>query len=86
MTNLKTLALSLACVAAVGAPTIASAQTTISRAAAIAIAEGAGMQAIEEVDRDDGHWEIEGWDRNGREMEIDIHGRSGEILDLERDD
>jgi uncharacterized membrane protein YkoI len=59
---------------------------TISRDEAVHIARAEGMTRIKEVERDDGKWELEGCTRNGREIEIDIHGRTGEILELDVDD
>ena len=59
---------------------------TISRDEAVQIARAEGMARVKEVERDDGKWELEGCTRNGQEIEIDIHGRSGAILDRETDD
>lgn len=59
---------------------------TLSREDAVYIARSEGMAHIKEVERDDGQWELEGCTRNGREIEIDIHGRTGEILELDIDD
>jgi uncharacterized membrane protein YkoI len=59
---------------------------TISRDEAVRIARAEGMTRVKEVDRDDGEWELEGCTRNGREIEIDIHGATGEILELDVDD
>lgn len=52
---------------------------------AIAIAREHGMETVEEVDRDDGKWEVEGRDADGRELEIDIDIATGEVLKIERD-
>lgn len=52
---------------------------------AIQIARGAGMTRVEEVECDDGTWEIEGRDARGREMEVEIDPRTGRILDIEYD-
>ena len=59
---------------------------TISRDDAVRIARAEGMTRVKEVERDDGKWELEGCTRNGREIEIDIHGATGEILELDVDD
>ena len=59
---------------------------TLSRQDAVNIARAEGMTRIKDVDRDDGKWELEGCTRDGREIEIDIHGRTGEILELDLDD
>lgn len=58
----------------------------VTRAEAIAIAEANGMYYIEEIERDDGKWELEGCTADRREIEIDIHGQTGRILELEIDD
>lgn len=59
---------------------------TVSREEAVQIARAEGMTRVKEIERDDGKWELEGCTRNGREIEIDIHGRTGAILDLEIDE
>lgn len=59
---------------------------TLSRNDAIQIARAEGMSRIKETERDDGKWEMEGCTRDGREIEIDIDGRSGAILELEIDE
>ena len=56
----------------------------IDRTQAEHIARENGMARIGEIERDDGGWEIEGRDRNGRELEIEL-GRDGQVLSLERD-
>lgn len=58
----------------------------ISRAEAIAIAQANGMYQIQEIERDDGKWELEGCTSDRREIEIDIHGQTGRVLELEIDD
>lgn len=60
---------------------------TISREQAIDIASQKGMVHVLEIELDDGEWEIEGCTAEGRELEIDLHSRTGEILkyDLDRD-
>lgn len=58
---------------------------TLSRENAAGIARAEGMARIDEVERDDGKWELEGCTREGHEIEIDIHGRTGDILKLEID-
>lgn len=59
---------------------------TLSRDEAAQIARAEGMSRIKETERDDGKWEMEGCTRDGREIEIDIDGRSGAILELEIDE
>lgn len=60
---------------------------TISREQAIDIAGQKGMVHVLEIELDDGEWEIEGCTADGRELEIDLHSRTGDILkyDLDRD-
>ena len=57
----------------------------IDRAQAIEIAKTEGMVRVLETDRDDGKWELEGCTADKREIEIDIHGQTGEILSVETD-
>lgn len=64
---------------------LAPAAADISIEQAIAIAREHGMQVIREVELDDGKWEIEGRDAEGREIEIDIDARTGEVLEVELD-
>jgi uncharacterized membrane protein YkoI len=40
---------------------------------------------IEQVELDDGVWEVEGIDASGQEVEMKIEARSGQIIKLERD-
>ncbi len=58
----------------------------ISRAEAIDIARDNGMNVAQEIERDDGKWELEGCTYDRSETEIDIHGQSGHVLELEIDD
>lgn len=51
---------------------------------AVQIARGYGMVEVEEIERDDGDWEIEGRDRRGRKLTIDIN-REGRVTRVERD-
>jgi len=59
----------------------------MSVAAIAAKAEAAGY-VVREVERDDGCYEINGRDRDGRRVEIDLNPRTGEIVrvDNDRDD
>jgi uncharacterized membrane protein YkoI len=45
-----------------------------------------GIVKIEDIELDDGNWEIEGRDISGREREIEIDARSGKIIKIETDD
>jgi uncharacterized membrane protein YkoI len=58
----------------------------IGRWQAIAIAHTVGLVRVEEVDCDDGKWEVEGLDAFGREMEVEVSARTGRILEVEYDD
>ncbi|MEQ9504792.1 MAG: PepSY domain-containing protein [Hyphomonas sp.] len=58
----------------------------VSRAEAVDIARDYGMARIDEVERDDDGWELEGCTGDRREIEIDIHGWSGEVTELDVDD
>lgn len=52
---------------------------------AIRIARDNGVATVTEVDREDGKWEIEGHDGEGREIEVDIDATSGAVIKIERD-
>jgi uncharacterized membrane protein YkoI len=53
---------------------------------AIAIARDFGLVMIKEVELEDGYkWEVEGYDADGREVELDISSSNGEILDIDYD-
>ena len=45
-----------------------------------------GIVKIEEVELDDGMWEVEGFDTNGHEIEMKVDAASGQIIKFERDD
>jgi uncharacterized membrane protein YkoI len=45
-----------------------------------------GIVKIEEIELDDGIWEIEGWDAGGHEIEMKVDASSGQIVKLKRDD
>jgi uncharacterized membrane protein YkoI len=66
-----------------GGPAVA--QSPITAEQAIEIARQQGLVTVEEVDRDDGKWEVEGKDASGREIEVDIDARSGKVVKVERD-
>jgi uncharacterized membrane protein YkoI len=75
--------LALAAAFAFALSTPALAEITIEEV--IAIARDNGMETFREVERDDGRWEVEGRDADGRELEIYIHAETGEVLGVERD-
>jgi uncharacterized membrane protein YkoI len=58
----------------------------ITAGRAVDIARTVGVIRVEEVECDDGTWEIEGRDIRGREMEVEIDPRTGRILDVDTDD
>lgn len=57
----------------------------ISEAQAIRIARGYGMVRIQEIEREDGGWEIDGRDHRGRQLEVKIN-RRGRVTSVERGD
>jgi uncharacterized membrane protein YkoI len=44
-----------------------------------------GIVKIDEVELDDGVWEVEGYDANGKEIEMKVEAATGNITKLERD-
>ena len=72
------LALSLA----LAAPAMAQ-PVTIGDVRAMAFDKG--IVRIEEVELDDGVWEVEGIDASGQEIEMTIEAGSGQIIKLKRD-
>jgi uncharacterized membrane protein YkoI len=72
------LALSLALAAPADAQPV-----TIEDVRGIAFAKG--IVRIEQVELDDGVWEVEGIDASGQEIEMKIEAGSGQIIKLERD-
>jgi hypothetical protein len=49
------------------------------------MAFGKGIVKIEEIELDDGIWEVEGEDATGHEIEMKVEARSGRIIKLKRD-
>ena len=72
------LALSLAAAAPASAQPV-----TIEDVRGIAFAKG--IVQIEQVELDDGVWEVEGVDASGQDIEMKIEAGSGQIIKLERD-
>jgi uncharacterized membrane protein YkoI len=60
-------------------------ESRLSRDEATAVAADHGITQISEIELDDGRWEIEGRDVQGREREIEINAQSGEVVESERD-
>jgi uncharacterized membrane protein YkoI len=58
-------------------------RVTIEDARAMAFDKG--IVKIEEIELDDGIWEIEGYDQSGQEIEMDVDAASGAIVKLKRD-
>ncbi len=54
--------------------------------AAIRHANAAGIRQIEDIEFDDGRWEVEGRDARGRELEVKLHPDTGKIIAREPDD
>ena len=44
-----------------------------------------GIVKIDEIELDDGIWEIEGYDQSGQEIEMGVDAASGAIVKLKRD-
>ena len=58
----------------------------VSQYEAMDIAHSFGLAWFKEIKRGNGNWEIEGCTGDGQEIEIDISGRSGEVIKLEYED
>lgn len=58
----------------------------VSQCEAMDIAHSFGLAWFKEIKRGNGNWEIEGCTGDGQEIEIDISGRSGEVIKLEYED
>jgi uncharacterized membrane protein YkoI len=50
-----------------------------------AMAFDRGIVRLKEIELDDGIWEVEGRDANGREIEMEVEARTGRIIKLRRD-
>lgn len=61
----------------------ASTRREVTQAQAVQIARGYGIVEVEEVERDDGGWEIEGRDRRGRNVEVTVN-RDGRVTNVDR--
>lgn len=68
-----------------GGPALAQTTGPITAEQAIEIAKQQGIVTVDEVDRDNGKWEVEGKDASGREIEVDIDASSGKVIKIERD-
>jgi uncharacterized membrane protein YkoI len=50
-----------------------------------AMAFDKGIVKIDEVELDDGIWEVEGYDAGGHEIEMKVEAATGNIIKLKRD-
>ncbi|ABI76271.1 conserved hypothetical protein [Hyphomonas neptunium ATCC 15444] len=88
---MKRISAALIAIALAAPAPLALAQGTtgdlLTREQALEIASKQGMTHVLEAELDDGEWEIEGCSADGRELDIDLHSRTGDILkyDLDRD-
>jgi len=71
-----------------GAPLAARADdiggSLISMQRAVLIANGIGLVRVNEIQFDDGKWNIEGRDPYGRSITIDVNARTEEVLRVDR--
>ena|SRR5690606_14991788 len=67
-----------------GGQPAAQQQGEITADQALEIARQQGLVNLEEIERDDRKWEVEGTDGNGREIEVEVDLRTGEVIDVER--
>ena len=51
---------------------------------ALAIAAGIGVVTVQNTHYDDNEWEIEGRDRYGKWIQVDIDARTGEVRNVDR--
>ncbi len=58
---------------------------TVTKSEAMDIARVNGMHRIDKIERDSPKWELEGCTADGREIEIDVNGQSGEIIEIDID-
>jgi uncharacterized membrane protein YkoI len=45
---------------------------------------GVGVDLIDEIELDDGIWEVEGHDKTGHKIKLEIDAASGEIVKIKR--
>jgi uncharacterized membrane protein YkoI len=81
----KRIIAALAIVFAIAAAPAVAQQFKVTEEQARQIAAERGIVKITEIERDDGEWEIEGRDKSGRKIEIDINGQTGEVVKYEVD-
>ncbi len=75
-------------VSALSLPTSAAADepsgSIISMQQALFVANRIGVVGVNEIQFDDGRWEIEGRDPAGRTINVNVDGRTGEVLNVDR--
>lgn len=59
-------------------------QGGITAEQALEVARKHGLVHLKEIERDDDKWEVEGLDAEGREIEVEVNLRTGEVVDIER--
>lgn len=88
------IAIGIAGAAAIGSPAMADdddRRTARSPQAGLSIGDvyqrltADGYTRIEEIERDDGKYEVEARDSQGRQVELDIDAQTGRILEVEHD-
>ncbi len=70
---------------ALASPAAAEEVEPVTMGEARDIAHDAGVAEIDEIELDDGVWEIDGRDRKGNDVEIEIDRITGEIVKAKRD-
>ena len=61
-----------------------SASFEVTRSEAVDIAEAEGIVDVWEVEARRGVWKIEGADADGSKLEVEIDGRTGDVVKVER--
>ena len=67
---------------ALGSPAVAQSRPSIEDVRAMAFEKG--IVSISEIELDDGIWEIDGTDGEGREIEMKVNAATGETVKMER--
>lgn len=67
---------------ALAQPAAAGARLTIDEVRDMAFAKG--VVTIEEIELDDGIWEVEGRDETGHKIEMEVEAGTGEIVKMKR--
>ena len=63
----------------------AGAQKSVTVEDVRTIALDKGIVEIKEIELDDGVWEVEGWDPDGRKVEMDVDARTGAVIKIRQD-